>query len=276
MLRHKLSLCLLCSLLCCLLIAASGLCASSPAVVPVGDTAALAVHTGGQTLLIGGGDAQRVQAALSESVDYVVRLCDHAEHSGAADALAASYGVPILDPGESLPVSGASWQGDTLLLDIGGARYALGASEALTDAVSYRCDGTFFPCSGKTNELSVNVRETPSANASRVGRLERGQLLTLCDLVLSGDGAYWYAVQLADGTSGYVRSDLLVPAPGEEAASAQAAPTSSQSSYIGNKKSKVFHKSTCWTLPAEKNQVHFDTRDAAIDANYRPCKNCKP
>ena len=276
MLRHKLSLSLLCSLLCCLLIATAGLCATSPAVVPVGDTQALVVHAGGETLLVGGEDAQQVQAALSEGIDYVVRLCSHSGHSGAADALAASYGVPVLEPGTSLPISDASWQGDTLQLDIGGTRYVLGVDAELSDAISYRCDGTFFPYSGKTNELAVNVRESPSTSAGRVGRLERGELLTFRDLILSGDGAYWYEVELADGTTGYIRSDLVVPAIGEEAVSAQAAPASSQTSYIGNKKSKVFHRTTCWTLPAEKNRVYFDSRDDATDAKYRPCKNCNP
>ena len=272
--RSKRLLSLLCALLCCLLLAATGLCAASPAVVPVGDTGALAVHTGGRTLLIGGGDAQRVQNALSEKVDYVVRLCDHAEHSGAADALASAYGVPVFKPGEGLPVGDAVWQRGTLLLTVGETRCAFGADAALADAVSYRCDGTFFPYSATTNELAVNVRQTPSASASRVGRLERGQLLSIVDLALGGDGAYWYAVRLSDGAEGFVRSDLLVPAVGEDAAVAKDAPA--KGSYIGNRNSKVFHRPTCWTLPAEKNQVPFDSRDAATDAGYRACKNCKP
>lgn len=276
MLRRKLSLCLLLALLCCLLTAATGLCAASPAVVPVGDTQALLVHAGEKTLLVGGDDVQRVQASLSERIDYVVRLCDHARHSGATDALAAAYGVPLLAPGDGLSLSGVSWQGDALLLNIGGTRYALGIANEQADAISYRCDGTFFPYSGKTNELAVNVRESPSASANRVGRLERGDLLTISDLVLSGDGAYWYAVSLANGAAGYIRSDLVVPAIGEESVSAQAEPASSQTRYIGNKNSKIFHLPSCWTLPAEKNRVYFDSRDEAVSASYRACKNCKP
>jgi len=46
--------------------------------------------------------------------------------------------------------------------------------------------------------------------------------------------------------------------------------------YIGNKKTKVFHRPSCAYLPAKKNRVYFQTRKAAIRAGYRPCKRCKP
>ena len=46
--------------------------------------------------------------------------------------------------------------------------------------------------------------------------------------------------------------------------------------YIGNKKSMVFHLPTCPNLPAEKNQVHFETRDEAVAAGYHACGNCHP
>ena len=46
--------------------------------------------------------------------------------------------------------------------------------------------------------------------------------------------------------------------------------------YIGNKKSYVFHLPTCLSLPATQNQVIFDTREEAIEAGYRPCRNCNP
>lgn len=46
--------------------------------------------------------------------------------------------------------------------------------------------------------------------------------------------------------------------------------------YIGNKNSKKFHSSSCGSLPKEKNRIYFDTRDAAIDAGYDPCGNCRP
>jgi competence protein ComEC len=46
--------------------------------------------------------------------------------------------------------------------------------------------------------------------------------------------------------------------------------------YIGNKNSLVFHLPTCNSLPSLQNQVYFETRQAATDAGYRPCSNCKP
>ena len=46
--------------------------------------------------------------------------------------------------------------------------------------------------------------------------------------------------------------------------------------YIGNKNSKVFHLPTCSSLPAQKNQVLFNSREEAINAGYRPCQRCNP
>ncbi len=46
--------------------------------------------------------------------------------------------------------------------------------------------------------------------------------------------------------------------------------------YIGNKKSRKFHKEECSSLPAEKNRVMFTTREDALEAGYTPCGNCKP
>lgn len=46
--------------------------------------------------------------------------------------------------------------------------------------------------------------------------------------------------------------------------------------YIGNKNSKVFHRSSCTSLPAEHNRIYFKTREAAVRAGYNPCGQCKP
>lgn len=46
--------------------------------------------------------------------------------------------------------------------------------------------------------------------------------------------------------------------------------------YIGNKNSKVFHREDCTGLPAEHNQVVFDSRDAATEQGYTPCGKCDP
>lgn len=46
--------------------------------------------------------------------------------------------------------------------------------------------------------------------------------------------------------------------------------------YIGNKNTKKFHETTCWTLPKEENRVYFNNREDAIAENYNPCGNCNP
>ena len=48
------------------------------------------------------------------------------------------------------------------------------------------------------------------------------------------------------------------------------------SGYIGNLNSHVFHRESCSGLPAEKNQVCFDSREAAVAAGYTPCGRCDP
>lgn len=57
-------------------------------------------------------------------------------------------------------------------------------------------------------------------------------------------------------------------------------PTSSQGQdyYIGNARSKVFHRSTCDSVArmSEKNKTVLDSIDQAESKGYTPCKNCSP
>ena len=269
---------LLCLSLCMFFAAAPGLCASAPAVMPVAETSSLVIRSGSQTLLTGGADEQAVEAASIDSVSGIVKLCDHAEHSAAVDALAARYGVTVSSQGDELPMDGAAWQDGVLIVDIRGTRYAFGADAAVDSAITYRCDGSLIPYAGKTNESSVNIRADMSTKSAQVGKLNRGDLLTVLGVLLNADGECWYSVELADGTTGYIRSDLIISAIGEEASAPveEAQTTDSGTRYIGNKKSKVFHYTTCKTLPAQKNQVIFDSRDAAVSKGYRPCQKCNP
>jgi competence protein ComEC len=46
--------------------------------------------------------------------------------------------------------------------------------------------------------------------------------------------------------------------------------------FIGNTRSRVFHRATCRSLPAEHNRCIFATRDEAIKEGYRPCSHCQP
>lgn len=142
-----------------------------------------------------------------------------------------------------------------------------------------------FPFLAQTDELAVNVRRSTSTKSEKVGRLERGTLLTVLAAELNGQGEVWYQVELQSGTQGYIRSDLLVRA--DEAAIEEAAAqaerkattkTSSSGSgqYIGNKNTKKFHRPSCHTLPKQSNRVYFKSRDKAISSGYVPCKNCNP
>lgn len=133
-----------------------------------------------------------------------------------------------------------------------------------------------FPFLAETNELAVNIRLEANAKSNPVGRLERGQQLTVWAGVINASGEIWYEVELEDGTRGYVRSDLLIPA--EEAAAFREANPAPQAEsarqYIGNRNSKKYHIPTCRTLPAEKNRVYFSSEQEAQDQGYVHCKNC--
>ncbi len=46
--------------------------------------------------------------------------------------------------------------------------------------------------------------------------------------------------------------------------------------YIGNIKSKSFHREDCSGLPMEKNRVYFTSKEEAQQQGYTQCGNCKP
>ncbi|RDV83043.1 nuclease [Ammonifex thiophilus] len=62
---------------------------------------------------------------------------------------------------------------------------------------------------------------------------------------------------------------------------APAAPSTSkggEAGYIGNARSKVFHRPDCeWAQKiAPHNRVEFRSREEALEAGYRPCEVCNP
>lgn len=78
-----------------------------------------------------------------------------------------------------------------------------------------------------------------------------------------------------------VVTPVVTPDPEEPVVEPEPEPTvtpnnDNAGSYIGNINSNVFHSSGCKTLPKEKNRVYFDSRQEAVDANFKPCGNCKP
>lgn len=75
-------------------------------------------------------------------------------------------------------------------------------------------------------------------------------------------------------TSKQDTQSIQTPAPADTYPTADVPATGS---YIGNKRNHKLHRSTCHSLPAEKNQVIFQTREEAVAAGYDdPCGNCKP
>lgn len=46
--------------------------------------------------------------------------------------------------------------------------------------------------------------------------------------------------------------------------------------YVGNRKSQVFHRTSCEALPSPGNRVFFETAEDAEKEGYTPCPRCKP
>ena len=55
----------------------------------------------------------------------------------------------------------------------------------------------------------VMIRNDASTEAGIIGSLNEGDEVTILDVVQSGDGYAWYYIELENGNTGYVRSDLL-------------------------------------------------------------------
>lgn len=47
-------------------------------------------------------------------------------------------------------------------------------------------------------------------------------------------------------------------------------------SYIGNKKSKVYHTDLCPNLPGKNNRITFHSKEEAENSGYKKCGNCNP
>ena len=108
-----------------------------------------------------------------------------------------------------------------LALLFGAAVMAQASTTAVQAGADQLEEESQFPFLAETDELAVNVRSSTSTQSGKVGRLERGTLLTVLAAEINGQGEVWYRVELADGTQGYIRSDLLVKA--DEAAIEEAA-----------------------------------------------------
>ncbi len=46
--------------------------------------------------------------------------------------------------------------------------------------------------------------------------------------------------------------------------------------YVGNLNTKIFHKTTCSSVPSESNSIWFTSREEAIEKGYTACGKCNP
>ena len=164
----------------------------------------------------------------------------------------------------------------SLMMVFGTYAAAQASGLIITDSADLLEGSSQFPFFAETDELAVNVRAEANAKTEKVARFERGQQLTVTAATVNDAGELWYAVALEDGTEGFVRSDLLIEAEEKTDAANEAQPGQDAQEYIGNKKSKKFHRPTCRSLPKESNRVYLSSREEAVDKGYDPCGNCKP
>ena len=86
---------------------------------------------------------------------------------------------------------------------------ALAGTLTITDGADVLEETAQFPFFAETDELAVNVRKETNTKSAKVGRLERGTQLVVTSAQVNSTGEIWYAVEMKDGTTGYIRSDLL-------------------------------------------------------------------
>ena len=203
-------------------------------------------------------------------VDYVVQYCEHEEHIAAKQALATQLSAAVVTTVD-LP---AAFLGDGAIVC---GEYAFSADKKSVEQQTMDCLGNYLKFAASTNEASVNVRATPTTKGQRVEKLKRGETLTVLGQVVNDKGEIWYQVELADGKQGYIRSDLLETADAvPETKETAEKECKKESRYIGNKKTKVFHRPSCGHLPSSKNIVYFSSRSYAVTKGYKPCSICDP
>lgn len=120
----------------------------------------------------------------------------------------------------------------------------------------------------KETENHVMYRVTPVFVGAEL--VARGVLMEALSVEDAGDGVCFcvFAYNVQPG----VEIDY---ATGESALAGSAA-QETETCYIGNRNSKVFHREDCSGLPAQQNRVTFGSRADAVAAGYTPCGNCKP
>lgn len=78
---------------------------------------------------------------------------------------------------------------------------------------------------------------------------------------------------------GEISSGIPQTIPANEVGPAESGQNSAEEiAYIGNAKTRIFHKLTCGSVSAmkEENKVKFEDREDAVSGGYKPCGRCNP
>ena len=106
---------------------------------------------------------------------------------------------------------------------------------------------------------NVMIRNEPSTEGGIIGSLNEGDEVTILDVMQSGDGYPWYYIQLENGATGYVRSDLIEADDSELAAFRD----------NGQEETQAEEEST----PAQEETVPANTGTEGYDATKDPNAN---
>ena len=273
-------------ILCC----SSALAAADSHVIPLEteQTHALLLKTEENNYIVGGANTEAILQALENqnisNITAVIVPCDHEDHISAVQTLCDHFQVNALTPAEVPEADNSNLQQmeKGWVFTDSKSNFAFGVDSPIDDSICYQCDGSLLAFKATINEASVNVRDSASTSGKRVAKLNRGTLITVQASILHEKNELWYHVVLSNGTEGFIRSDLLqyaskkAASPATEEKSSSTNNNKSEKRYIGNKKSKVFHRPSCGSLPSGKNMVYFDSRSYAVSKGYKPCSNCDP
>ena len=91
----------------------------------------------------------------------------------------------------------------------------------------------------KTNTDGVTIRNDASTDAGGIGILDEGAEVTLLEAIDGDDGYVWYYVQLDNGNTGYIRSDLIDASEEELAAIGAGQPQNEQAQEPETEEKKV-------------------------------------
>lgn len=92
------------------------------------------------------------------------------------------------------------------------------------------------------------------------------------------EGEAWYGTLVQPEGQISNLPERIVPTPSPQTPQPTSPSQVMETYYIGNKKSKVFHRPGCPSVRRmkESSKTEFRNRESAISAGYTPCKDCRP